>query len=370
MRSRYGGRVGGNRTGAHVALLLIWLYAFLVSISALGKSFKLLGGGFVDQILGMSAHPLVALLEGVLATTLVQSSSTTTSLVVALVAAGTVPVPTAIFMVMGANIGTTVTNTVISLGHITRMHEFRRAFAASTVHDFFNLMAVAVLFPLELATNILGRGAQFMTEVFQGSGGLKFASPIKLATQPVVDLLTNRLHSLPWMLLLVSLVLLFVALRQLVVTLKKTVMSRAESFFDAVVFKNPLRAMLLGLMLTLLVQSSSVTTSLVVPLAGAGLVTVMQIFPYTLGANVGTTVTTILAALATCEPVAVTVAFAHLLFNMSGIVLIWPIRRLREVPVQLAMRFADIAVRGRWLAIAYIVTAFYIVPLAVILGMR
>ena len=62
-------------------------------------------------------------------------------------------------MVMGANIGTTVTAKIVSLGHITRKSEFRRAFAASSVHDTFNLVTVAIMLPLEYSFHILGCGA-------------------------------------------------------------------------------------------------------------------------------------------------------------------------------------------------------------------
>ena len=67
---------------------------------------------------------------------------------------------------------------------------------------------------------------------------------------------------------------------------------------------------------------------MIVPLAGAGFLSLVQVFPYVLGANIGTTVTAILAALVTGEEVAVTVAFAHLLFNVCGMILIWPFKRI------------------------------------------
>jgi len=132
-------------TGLRILGLALFLYGFLVSIGLLGKAFKMFSGGFVGDLVQSASNPLVGLFVGILATTLVQSSSTTTSLVVALVGSGTMPIDTAIPVVMGANIGTSVTNTLVSLGHISHGQEFRRAFAASTVHDFFNLLAVAVL---------------------------------------------------------------------------------------------------------------------------------------------------------------------------------------------------------------------------------
>ncbi|KAI0222246.1 Sodium-dependent phosphate transport protein 2A, partial [Lamellibrachia satsuma] len=78
-------------------------------------------------------NPVSNLMMGILATVLLQSSSTTTSIVVTMVAADLLTVRPAIFIIMGSNIGTSVTNTIISLGQVTNRDEFRRAFAGATV---------------------------------------------------------------------------------------------------------------------------------------------------------------------------------------------------------------------------------------------
>jgi sodium-dependent phosphate cotransporter len=352
-----------------IALVLL-LYAFLVSIGLLGKAFKLLGGSFVDGIIEGASNPLIGLFVGILATTLVQSSSTTTSLIVALVGGGSIPVSSAIPMVMGANIGTSVTNTLVSLGHVMRGREYYRAIAASTIHDFFNVLAVLLLFPLQITTNFLGRLSEGLAGAFDKLGGLTFTSPLKILTEPAVRLAVSILSERAWLLLLLALVILFASLRYLVLTLKGLVMTRLESAFDDVIFRNAARAMGLGLLLTVLVQSSSITTSLVVPLAAAGLLSLRQIYPYTLGANVGTTVTATLAALAVGELSALTVAFAHFLFNVFGIAVIWPVVRVREIPMRLARRLAHMSVRNRWVPLVYIVLGFYLLPLALILWSR
>lgn len=357
-------------TGARVLTLLFLLYGFLVSIGLLSKAFTMFSGGFVDGLIASASNPLLGLFVGILATTLVQSSSTTTSIVVAMVGSGSMPIHTAIPIVMGANIGTSVTNTLVSLGHLSHGREFERAFAASTVHDFFNIFAVVILFPLQVTTNFLGILAADLAEIFQEMGGLTFASPLKMVTGPVVNGLTHALEGNPWILLILAMVIMFASLRYLVVALKKIVLGRVEAFFDQTLFANAGRAMFFGLLITVLVQSSSITTSLAVPLAGAGVLSLVQIFPYTLGTNVGTTITAILAALAVGEISAVTVAFAHLLFNICGIVLIWPIPAIRRIPLRLAGNFAAVAANHRWLAVAYIAICFYAVPFAAILILR
>lgn len=352
-----------------VALITL-LYGFLVSIGMLGKAFKLFSSGWVGGLIQSADNPLVGLFEGILFTTLVQSSSSTTSLVVAMVAGGTMPIATAIPVIMGANIGTSVTNTLVSLGHLSRGREFQRAFAASTIHDFFNILSVLILFPLQVSTDLLGRVSHLMADGFGHIGGLKFASPLKLVTAPVVSFAADRLEHHPWLLLLLSVTILFLSLRYMVAVLKSLVLARIEQFFDQTLFKNAATAMLFGLVLTAVVQSSSITTSLAVPLAGAGLLTLRQIFPYTLGANVGTTLTAILAALAVSDVSAITVAFAHLLFNLLGIAVIWPIRRIRRIPLGLAESFATVAAANRWLPVVYILVCFYALPFAVIMVLR
>ncbi len=353
-----------------LATLLTLLYAFLVSIGVLSKAFKLLGGGFVDGVISSASNPIVGLFVGVLSTTLVQSSSTTTSIVVEMDGRGTMPVATAIPVSMGSNIGTSVTNTLVSLAHVTRGREYYRAISASTVHDFFNIMAVLIIFPLQFTTNYLGRASSALALAFQDMGGLTFTSPLKAVTAPAVGGLTELLKDHAWMLLLVALVLMFGSLRYLVTTLKSLVMTRVEAVFDVVIFKNAARAFTFGLLLTVLVQSSSITTSLIVPLAGAGMLRLEQIFPYTLGANVGTTITAMLAALAVGEVSALTVAFSHLLFNVSGIVIIWPLKSIRRIPIRTAIRLAQLSERNRWLPIVYIAVVFFLLPLALILILR
>jgi sodium-dependent phosphate cotransporter len=336
----------------------------------LGKAFKMFSGGFVGGLIESASNPLLGLFVGILETTLVQSSSTTTSLVVALVGSGSMPIDTAIPIVMGANIGTSVTNTLVSLGHVTRGQEFARAFAASTVHDFFNVLAVIVLFPIQMATNFLGTLSSQMANLFAQVGGLTFASPLKLLTGPAVKAVATLLAGHPWLLLISAFVIMFASLRYLVVALKAIVLGRVEAFFDQTLFANAGRAMLFGLFITVLVQSSSITTSLAVPLAGAGILTLIQIFPYTLGANIGTTITAMLAALAVGEVSAVTVAFAHLLFNICGIAVIWPVAVIRKIPLGLAQSVAAIAANHRWIAVAYILVVFYAIPFAAIFALR
>jgi sodium-dependent phosphate cotransporter len=351
----------------HLLFLLFFLYLFLFSLELMGTSLKMFGEGLAETLIATTTNPLVGLFIGVLATSIIQSSSTTTSIVVGLVAGGVLNVTNAIPIIMGANIGTSVTNLLVSMTQIKREAEFRRALSAAIVHDFFNVLAVLVLFPLQYFTNFLGHAATFLGEKFQNIGGLDFLSPVKALTKPPVEVLKGFFGNIPWLLLVLSFIFLILALTRMVKSLKILVVKKAEAWFDRYLFKTAFRALLVGLLLTAMVQSSSITTSLAVPMAGAGLLTLIQIFPYTLGANIGTTVTAILAALVTGNLSAIIVAFSHLLFNISGMIVWWP---FKFVPISMAEKFAEIAVKHKIVVILYIVVVFFLIPILVIVILR
>ena len=302
-----------------------------------------------------------------LGTAVIHSSSTTTSLLVALVASGSLEVHLAVPMVMGANIGTSVTNMLVSLAHISRGDEFKRAFAGSTVHDFFNVCSVAVLLPLEVYFGVIYRSAVFVEKLFVGFGGLKFISPLKAITKPVAHQIIDLLDKSPWLTALVAIVLLIIALRYIVALLKSLVLLRVEKFFQRFIFRTPVLSFLFGIALTVMVQSSSITTSLVVPLLGAGVLTIYQVFPYMLGANIGTTVTAFLASFVTGSSAAVSIAFAHLIFNIFGTAIFWPLKR---IPIAMATGLSNYTQKSRLIPIAYIVFVFFLLPGAVLYFME
>ncbi len=354
-----------GRSILRAAIFLAVLYLFFVSIDLMSSAFRMAGAGFANTLLETVSDPLAGLILGMLATSLVQSSSSTTSMVVVLVASGTLDLPLAIPMIMGANIGTTVTNTIVSMGHVTRRGEFTRAFAAGTVHDFFNVLAVLVIFPLELLFHPVEKIAIFLSEAFAGIGGMSLVSPLKVVVKPLSHAISDLIaHPVP--LVILALLMLFFSLARMVRIMRTTVLDRVEALFDRVLFRNDLASFTLGTVLTATVQSSSATTSLVVPLVGTNVLTVRKIFPYTLGANVGTTITAILASFATGNPMAITVALAHLSFNILGIVLLYPVK---AIPIWLATRAGELAGRsgGNTALIVFGYFALYLIPILYLL---
>ncbi len=350
------------------------LFIFLLGVKGLGDGFRLLGEDLIQTFFTATENPFIGLVVGLLATTLVQSSSVTTSMIVGLVAAPENPLPlsNAIPMVMGANIGTTVTATIVSLAHLGRREEFERAFPVAVCHDVFNYLAVLVLLPIEMTTGYLRRLAGACSEFLSGVGGVEYQSPLRealsLGFAPVLALgetLFPADGSRSVFLIAVGGLFIFFALFFLVKVMRTAMHSRVERVVNSVLGSSALVSILIGVLITVMVQSSSITTSLLVPLAGAGLLKLEQAFPVTIGANIGTTVTALLAALAVSGPntgAGLEIALVHLFFNLSGLVLIYPVQTIRRVPLSLARGLTRLAIRSRRLTVVWIALLFYGLP--------
>lgn len=371
------------RKSLRILGVIFLIYLFLLSIKLLELAFKLCGCGFTDTLFQITSNPFLALFIGILATSLAQSSSATTGIVVSLVSAGSLPVSHAVPIIMGANIGTSVTNTLVSMGHITRPEEFRRAFAGATIHDFFNILAVVLFLPTELFTKMLfGKGflewiAFNLARFFYGTGGVRFKSPVKMIVSPIAEVLRDFfLDSLSFgntgctvAIMAIAVILLFLALYFLVRTLKALTSGTIEIILNRIIARNPLTAICFGAVITAIVQSSSMTTSFIVPLVGAGILTVEKAFPITLGANIGTTITALLAAL-TGEMSALAIAFVHVLFNVTGVIVIFSVPILRQIPLRLSRFMGDLVVRKKTYAFLYVAATFFVIPILFIILYR
>jgi len=354
-------------------LVISMLYAFLVGVSLLETGIAGLGAGFQDGLVREIANPLSGLFAGIILTVLVQSSSVSTATIVGLVGAGTLDVGLAVPMIMGANIGTTVTNTLASLGSIRRRDEFQRALTAATMHDFFNLLAVAILLPLELLTGVFTRAALALTRVLRGSevvlepGPSRLRTAVKAPVNVARDLVAGigvpaRVGAV--MILVLGLALIFLALVLITRNMRQLVRGSVERAMNHVVGRGGgAVGIVIGLLVTVAVQSSTITTSILVPLVAAGLLTARSAYPITLGANVGTTVTALIASLAVTQPAGLTIALVHTLFNVTALLLVFPVRVVRELPVRMAERFARTAVDHPTLVGGYLLGLFVIIPL-------
>jgi len=386
---------------AYAILALGFLYGFLFGLDLMGAAFKVLGGKSAGDLFSSIDNPVAGLMVGILATVLVQSSSTSTSVVVGMVGSDIISVETAIPIIMGANIGTSVTNTIMSMGQMDDPGQYKRAFAGATVHDCFNLLNVAVFLPIECVTHMLKEWTELLTDGLEGGSAESFKSPLKTIVSPyVAEFITvdkkkinkiaegkltadnaGYLTKSGWfshehmdeetgagLCLGISLLMLCICLVGIVYCLKKLVMGQAKEWIT-----NSLRfteewwggliAMAVGMGATLAVQSSSITTSTLTPLVGVGIITLEQMLPLTLGANVGTTITGILAAMVSAKRSALQIALAHLSFNVFGILVWYPFLVMRNIPLDMARVLGTMAFHFKWFPPMYIFTMFITVPL-------
>jgi solute carrier family 34 (sodium-dependent phosphate cotransporter) len=359
----------GERLSPYLKILGVFLslYFFIVGIGGMAHAFNLFGAEFAAAVLETTENPLLGLFVGILATSLVQSSSTSTSIIVGMVAGGAISLEGAIPMIMGANIGTTITSMLVSLGHFRRPLELQRGFSAASLHCSFNALGVLVLLPLELATGFLAHSASLLAGLFENVGGMRLANPLRAMTAPVIEVMAAVVRDHPVALLVLSIVLTYAMLVAIVKLLRSLMLTKLEHFFDTHLFRSPGRAMVFGLLLTFAVQSSSIPTAIAIPLAAAGILKLAQIYPFSLGANLGTTLTAMLAALATASSTAVTVAFAHLLFNIVGILVVWPIAFIRRIPMLIALKMGDWALKARLMPVLFVLFLYFLIPAVVVI---
>lgn len=347
------------------------VYLLISSVGMIGAGFKGATKGQANELFQFATNPFTGLIIGILATAMIQSSSTVTSIIVGLVAGG-LPVETAVPMIMGANIGTTITNTIVSLGHVRKKKEFRRAFASATVHDFFNVMAVVIFLPIEIFFHPLSKIGGYFAEIFVGGENMsvKGLNFIKPATKPVIDLFTSLSNAISeniayYLLIVFGIGIIFLAITVIGKLLKKLMVGRAKVIMHNAIGKGPVTGIFSGAVITVLVQSSSTTTSLMVPLAGTGVFRLKQIYPFTLGANIGTTITALLAATAISGETAVfalQIALVHLIYNSSAVLLIYGVKNLRVLPIRGALWLARTASENKMIALLYIIGVFFVLP--------
>jgi len=148
--------------------------------------------------------------------------------------------------------------------------------------------------------------------------------------------------------------------------LKLLMVGKAKDILHNAVGRGPVAGVTSGALMTILVQSSSTTTSLIVPLAGTGIFSLRQVFPFTLGANIGTCITGLLAATAVSGPnsvFALEIAIIHLTFNVISVAFIYSIPVLREIPIRLAEKLSELAQANKLYVLAYILGVFVVIPL-------
>ena len=348
-------------------LILAALIAFLFALDLMITSFQQLGKVAAETILLATSNPFTALFIGLLITAIIQSSSATTSMVVALVASGSLTLEGAIPIIMGANVGTTITSTIVSLGFIAKKKEFIRAVAAGTYHDFFNILTVLILFPFEYFYGLLsGLSHQIAVSFFNEP--INIVSPQQSVFgegfTPLTKFLITNIDS-GLLLAIISFALLFGSILFFRRIISNLLGFGSENTFQKFFFKSPFKSFGWGLVTTAAIRSSTMTTSLVVPLVAHKVVKLREAAPFILGANIGTTVTAFIASAFNSNS-AISIAIAHLMFNVIGVLIFLIIPFFNTIPLLLATRFGRLTREYRLVGFLYILVVFFFLPFSLI----
>jgi sodium-dependent phosphate cotransporter len=352
-----------RNTAYILAALLIFLFALDLMISSLEH----LGETVAETIILATSNPFTGLFIGLLVTAIIQSSSATTSMTVALVASGSINLEGAVPIIMGANIGTTITSTIVSLGFITRKKEFRRAVAGGTYHSFFNILTALILFPLEYYYGFLSKLSQFLATAFfhEPIGPIKSQfSFLGSGFTPVVRFLVSHINN-GFLLGTLSVLLLFGSILFFRKVLTDLLGFGSQDRFRRFFFKSPIKSFVWGILTTAAIRSSTVTTSLVVPLVAKKVVKMKAAVPFILGANIGTTLTAFMAAMFNSNA-AISIAISHFLFNFIGVLIFFPIPYVNKIPVNLAAGLGKLTLRYRLIGFFYLMLTFFLIPFSLI----
>lgn len=357
-------------------LLFGVLFVFLLGLKLMTVSFESFGGETTRILIAeYTKNPFIAIFIGVFATALTQSSSLTTSVVVGLVATGQFEdISVAVPVIIGANIGTSVTSTIVSLGHIKNIDEFRKGISAATLHDFFNIIVTIIILPLEIAFGILSKSALYIYSVFFSNANLvvekstasfnPLSGSLKFFANHILD------FSNAYIALVIALIFLFLSLKYLSVILKGIFIGSQKQKFEEKIFSSKMRSMMWGAGITAAVQSSSITTSLTVPLVATNVVSLQKIFPFLLGANIGTTITALIASSATPNEASVSIALCHLLYNFLGVLIFMSLPIFQRAAIYMAELLGYFVQKSRLYGLAYVLTVFFIVPILLIMFVR
>lgn len=341
--------------------LFFFLFAIKLLVASLGNFSQVLQNNFLDTTL----DPFVGLFIGLLTTAIIQSSSTTSTMTVAMVATGTLTIQESVPIILGANIGTTLTSTIVSLGYISDRFAFRKAISAGVIHDLYNIALVLILFPLELYYGLLSESSIYLQNLIVDH--VSIGSNFKLdkifdfgIARYLVQMVNNQVA-----MMIIALIGLFASIKLLTGVIQKSVIGDSKNKLRTYIFEKPFKSFGWGVAITSAIQSSSVATSLVVPLVATQKLKLKNVFPFIIGANLGTTITALIAA-SFSSKIALSIALTHLIVNLFGAVLFMSFSRLRDLLVRFTKGFSIIITKRRVLGLAYILLTFFLIPFLLI----
>ncbi|KOY88261.1 hypothetical protein AD998_16820 [bacterium 336/3] len=350
-----------------IGSLVLLTFIFLLALDIVIESLKvLIGESYIRNSFLQIYNPFIGLFVGLLATALVQSSTLITSLIIALVASNTLSIQNAVAIVIGANLGTTITCMLVSFGHVMRKKEFRKALAGSMLHVMFNLIPIIIIFPLEYYWQILSNLSQKLASLVSGESAIipfKIAFLNEYVNKPLLAIF--QINSYPITFLIIAVVLTFVCIRLFIWMFKKAIVNDFITRVRNVFWATKWKGFIWGTLITALVHSSTIVTSFLVTLIGSNKLSLRQAFPIIMGANLGTTVTALTASLGKNEAT-ISIAFAHFLFNVISVLLILPFPWVQRQIVLLCRRLGRLTMQYRLAGFIYILIVFFLIPFILI----
>lgn len=304
---------------------IVAIYFFVSAIVLIKSSAKIMGEALAETIVLLIRDTTSAVFAGWISTAMLHSSGAFDSIVVAFTSSGVMPLGLSVAAIIGAEMGTTVTPFLISvLERLKGKGESDASFNVTMSHVLYNLVTLLIFYPLELFFGVFTKIAERGTNIFVKASWLNAVPDILDVLTPWVDPLLD--HIPPWAGLVVGGAMLIVALGA-VEKYMTAIFSMPRSWnLIRSTFTRPKRAFIAGFLFTLLVPSTTVMVSLLVPLATSGVIKAeYYILPYILGANIGTVFDVMIAALATGDPIGLGVWLVHLAINLVGAILFMPL---------------------------------------------
>ena len=342
---------------------ILSIYFFISAIVLVKNSAKVVGVALAETIVLIIRDTTSAVFAGWISTALLHSSGAFDSIICAFTSSGVMPLNLSVGTIIGAEIGTTVTPFLISvLERLKGKGESRAAFNVTMSHVLYNLFTLAIFYPMELFFGTFSKIAKWGSHQFVKITWLNAVPDLLDTITPWVKPLLGYIG--PWAGLVGGGVLLLVALGA-VEKYMTAIFSMPRSWnLIRSTFTRPKRAFLAGFIFTLLVPSTTVMVSLLIPLATSGVIKAeYYILPYILGANIGTVFDVMIAAMATGDPIALGVWLVHLTINVVGAMLFTPIL---DPFARLTTRVADYVSKDPKTTL--IITAlFHIIPASIIL---
>ncbi|CAB3400184.1 unnamed protein product [Caenorhabditis bovis] len=407
-----------------ISLIFLVLFVYVCCLANMSTAFGLLASRGLGKAIQQSPlinDPISAVVVGMLATVILQSATTTTNILVTMVAANMITVHDAIPVMIGSELGSSLVNAMVSLAYSGKPEQFRRAFSAAILGDVFNICGLFVIFPMEMITGLIEKVSWWIVDPMISEQGLSFKT-LELLTDPINQFILqvnepellnatirpemfeanhsfvqrcqfangSRIYNCPydhlfaysmlgdraigWIVLIVSIVSLIFCLVAIVYLIQKLLEGHAAIYIRRLLSKQcpgvlkPCTGYVV-MLVGLIIQSNSIFSSSLTPLVGSGVVTLEQMYPLVLGSNIGTTFSGVLAAFST-DPSrfekALHMAMCQVNYNIIGTCLFYIIPCTRKFPVYLAVKLGNLTDRYRWFIVVFILAFFVVIPFTII----